>query len=136
MIRANVYEVFLVGGDSIFGKMKGKIKEISLVLACFVIAGMFFYYEKIQMNTSIRLYQKIGFSSVEYEDVINLFLKENRGNFTEKDFEEYYEFMRGRSPSHVQRFVVFNYEKDDQKVVIEVTPGINNMKILDVELKE
>lgn len=72
-----------------------------------------------------------------HEQVQDLYYEENKDYFKEEDYKKYKELIDSPfGPSSVQQFVVFNYEQKDQKIVIEVSPGIKRMQILDIQIEE
>lgn len=116
---------------------KERKKDITIIALLLIIIGMHLYYNVYQVNTAIKLHQEMGMHDLTHEQVQDLYYEENKDYFKEEDYKKYKELIDSPfGPSSVQQFVVFNYEQKDQKIVIEVSPGIKRMLILDIQIEE
>ncbi|WBL16861.1 hypothetical protein [Sutcliffiella sp. NC1] len=72
---------------------------------------------------------------MSYQELNDYFLKETQGTMTEKEFEEYKMIVDNNIPNVINQYVVYEYEEIDKKIIVEVTPGLKNMKILNIKIE-
>lgn len=116
--------------------IKEKQKEMLIALLIIVILCMYTYYRFFEVNTALKLQQRVGLHDVKYEQVNDMYPKELQGNLSQEEFVEFKKIIQKDYPTKIQQFIVFHYEPLDRKVKIEVTPGLNNMRIIDIEMEQ
>ncbi|MFS0780598.1 hypothetical protein [Bacillus sp. 1P06AnD] len=116
--------------------LQSKQKDVIIVLLLIIIIGMFVYHRYFQVNTSLKLYQRIGMAGTNYSKIDALFLKELQGTLPKAVYHDFKSLNEKGSPNKISQYSIFEYGELGKKVIIEVTPGQENVRIRSIDVKE
>lgn len=119
------------GGIVVIKKLS--LKRLVVVTLAAVIVIFYIYFQYIQINNALRLYQKVRFSD-EYSEILQLFHSDFKNNFTEEDFLNLKEAMSNGPAKEIYNYIVFEYQ-NGTKIWIEISPGTTQYKIVDIEIE-